>query len=158
MNALEPAAEDCLARTRSSVINVLMGIAAGIAVSGLLLRWRDRGAIWRATDELRQGLLAGLFLILFSSYAVRRVGASRARLHDPERRASRFYQAHLTSAVIGSLAILLGVCYGWWIRPRLDAVSPFWVAALALGFLALPRADELRDFEAPIPEPNEPTR
>lgn len=158
MITLEPAAEACLARTRSSVINVLIAISGGIALSGLVLRWRDRAAIWRAPDELRQGLLAGLFLLLFSSYAVRRVGASRARLRDPQRRASRFYQAHLTSAVIGSLAILLGLCYGWWIRPRLDAVSPFWVAALALGFLALPRADELRDFEDPIPEPNEPTR
>ncbi|AGA26667.1 hypothetical protein [Singulisphaera acidiphila] len=158
MIALEPAAEACLARTRSSVTNVLIAISGGIALSGLVLRWRDRAAIWRAPDELRQGLLAGLFLLLFSSYAVRRVGASRARLHDPQRRASRFYQAHLISAVIGSLAILLGLCYGWWVRPRLDAVSPFWVAALALGFLALPRADELRDFEDPIPEPNEPTR
>ncbi|WP_406696033.1 hypothetical protein V5E97_34060 [Singulisphaera sp. Ch08] len=158
MIALEPAAAACLSRTRSAVINVLIGISGGIAVSGLLLRWRDRGAIWRAPDELRQGLLVALFLVLFSSFAVRRVSASRARLHDPERRASRFYQAHLTSAVIGSLAILLGLCYGWWIRPRLDAVSPFWVAALALGFLALPRADELRDFEEPIPEPNEPKR
>ena len=158
MTALEPAAEACLSQTRSSVIHVLIGISGGIALSGLVLRWRDRGAIWRAPDELRQGLLAGLFLLVFSSFAVRRAGASRARLRDPQRRASRFYQAHLTSAVIGSLAILLGLCYGWWIRPRLDAVSPFWVAALALGFLALPRADELRDFEDPIPEPNEPTR
>ncbi len=68
----------------------------------------------------------------------RRFGAGRSRLRDPGRRASRFYQAHLTSAVVGSLAIVLGLCYGWWVRPRLDAVSPFWVAALALGILALP--------------------
>lgn len=158
MITLEPAADACLSRTRASVINVLIAISVGIAISGFLLRWRDRGAIWRAPDELRQGLLAGLFLLVFMSFIARRVGASRARLHDPRRRASRFYQAHLSSAVIGSLAILLGLCYGWWIRPRLDAVSPFWVAALALGFLALPRADELRDFEDPIPEQNEPMR
>jgi MFS family permease len=158
MTALEPAAERCLDRTRSAVLNVLMVIGAGIAISSLILRWRDRGAIWRAPDELGQGLLAGLFLLVVTSFITRRAGASRSRLHDPRRRASRFYWAHLSSAVIGSLAILLGLCYGWWIRPRLDAVSPFWVASLALGFLALPRADELRDFEDPMPEPNEPTR
>jgi Na+/H+-dicarboxylate symporter len=158
MTALEPAAERCLDRTRSAVLNVLIAIGAGIAVSGLVLRWRDRGAIWRAPDKLGQGLLAGLFLLVVTSFLVRRIGSSRSRLHDPKCRASRFYRAHLASAVIGSLAVFLGLCYGWWIRPRLDAVSPFWVASLALGFLALPRADELRDFEEPIPEPNEPTR
>jgi hypothetical protein len=40
--------------------------------------------------------------------------------------------------------------YGWIVRPRLDAVAPFWVAALALGFLALPRAAELDGFDAPM--------
>ena len=158
MTELEPAAARCLERTRSAVLNVLIAIGLGIALSGLILRWRDRGAIWRASDELGQGLLVGLFVLVVSSYVARRVGASRSRLHDPERRASRFYGAHLASALIGSLAIVLGLCYGWWIRPRLDAVSPFWVASLALGFLALPRADELRDFDEPIPEPNESTR
>lgn len=158
MTALEPAAERCLDRTRSAVLNVLMVIGAGIGISGLILRWRDRGAIWRASEMLGRALLAGLFLLVLTSVMMRRVGASRARLHDPQHRGSRFYRAHLASAVIGSLAILLGLCYGWWIRPRLDAVSPFWVAALALGFLAIPRADELRDFEEPIPEPNEPPR
>ena len=43
-------------------------------------------------------------------------------------------------------------------RPQLDAVAPYWIAALALGFLALPRAHELEGFDDPIPtpEPSEP--
>lgn len=158
MSELEPAALRCLERTRSAVLNILIGVGAGIAMSGLVLRWRDRGAIWRAPEELRQALLTALFVLVVASYLTRRVGASRPRLHDPHRRAARFYRAHLMSALLGSLAIVLGLCYGWWVRPRLDAVSPFWVAALALGLLALPRADELRDFPEPIPEPSEPPR
>ncbi len=31
------------------------------------------------------------------------------------------------------------------------ASLPFWVAALALGFLAVPRAAEVRDFDEPWP-------
>ena len=41
----------------------------------------------------------------------------------------------------------LGLAYGWLVRPRLDAVGPFWVAALTLGFLALPRARQFEDLD-----------
>jgi hypothetical protein len=37
----------------------------------------------------------------------------------------------------------IGFAYAYAVRPTLDAVAPFWVAGLALGFLALPRAAEL---------------
>ena len=33
--------------------------------------------------------------------------------------------------------------YAYAARPRLDAIAPFWVAALALGILATPRGYEL---------------
>ena len=49
------------------------------------------------------------------------------------------------------MAIPLGLIYGWFVRPTLDAVAPFWIAGLAIGFLSLPRAAELDDFEEPIP-------
>jgi len=152
MTDLEPPAQRCLERTRSAVLNVLMVIAAGIALSGFLLRQRDQNAVKRGPAELGQALLGALFVVVVASYATRRFGASRARLHAPETRADRFYRAHLGSAILGGLATGLGLCYGWWIRPWLDAVSPFWVASLALGFLALPRAELLRGFELPLPE------
>jgi hypothetical protein len=50
----------------------------------------------------------------------------------------------------------LGLAYGWFVRPQLDAVGPFWAAALGLGFLALPRAASLNDFDEPITESSAP--
>jgi hypothetical protein len=150
---LEPGALACLERTRSAVLNVLVAVGLGIAVSGLLLRWHDHQALFRASDAVRQALLGGLLVLAVVSYLCLRIGARRSRLCDPTRRGARFYRAHLLAAGVAALAIPLGLVYGWAVRPRLDAVAPFWVAALALGFLALPRAGELEGFDAPWPEP-----
>jgi hypothetical protein len=155
MSALEPAAEACLEKTRAAVLNVMVLAGFGIAVSGLLLRWRDRGALWRASEGVRQGLLVALFVLLVASYAVRRVGTSRSALRDPGRRCRRFFRAHVLSAVLGALAVPAGLVYGWLIRPRLEAVAPFWLAGLAFGLLALPRTAELQDFDQPIPQPSD---
>ena len=155
MNA-DANSQSCLERTRSAVLNVLIAVAVGIALSGLILRWRDRGAAMRAPEGLRQGLLACLFGLAVVSYATRRIGLAREALRNPDQRAGRFHRAHVLAAAIGALAVPLGLVYGWMVRPRLDAVSPFWVAALALGFLALPRAAELEGFDLPISEPGEP--
>jgi hypothetical protein len=57
------------------------------------------------------------------------------------------------AASLAALAVPLGLLSGWIDRPRLDVVGPFWVVALALGFLALPRAHELEDFAEPLPSP-----
>lgn len=155
MSLLEPPALACLERTRSAVLSVVMTVAVGIAASGLILRWRDRGALWRAPESVRQSLLAALLLVAVSSYATRRIGGSRGALRDPSGRAARFYRIHVLSAVLASLAVPLGLAYGWLIRPRLDAVCPFWVASLALGLLSLPRASELEDFDEPLPDSSE---
>jgi hypothetical protein len=141
----------CLERTRSAVLNVLVASGVGIAASGLLLRWRDGWAVFTATDVQRRGLMAALFVVTVMSYASRRILVSRSGFGEPADRPSRLYQAHLTAALIAALAVPLGLAYGWFVRPRLDAVAPFWVAALALGFLALPRA---RDFCDPSSEPD----
>jgi hypothetical protein len=152
MNALEQAALACLERTRSAVLNILVADGIGIAASGLLLRWRDRGALFRAPDVARQAMLGGLFAVVVASYLCRRFLARRSVLRDPAGRARHFFRAHVASAALGALAIPLGLAYGWTVSPRLDAVAPFWVAALALGFLALPRGPELDDFDEPMPE------
>lgn len=142
-----PAAE-CLERTRSAVLNVLIAAGTGIAISGWLLRWRDRWALSRVPVGVGRGLLAGLFVLAVGSYAVRRAvsGVGNAR-GDAAGRAARVYRGHVASAALAALAVPLGLAYGWLVRPRLDAVAPFWVAALALGFLALPRAHVLEGID-----------
>ena len=45
---------------------------------------------------------------------------------------------------------VVGFAHGWLVDPRLEALAPFWVAALGLGFLALPRGHELDDFDEPM--------
>jgi hypothetical protein len=134
----------CLERTRSAVLNVLVVSALGIAVSGLLLRWRDGWALFRRSAADRP-LMAALFTVAVLSYATRRLMIARLEDFEPTAREARFFQAHLLAALLAATAVPLGLAYGWLIRPRLDAVGPFWVAALALGFLALPH---IRDLEA----------
>jgi hypothetical protein len=140
----------CLARTRSAVLNVLVATGLGIAISGGLLRWRDRWALFRGPEAVRRGLLATLLGLAVCSYVARRVLCGREALRDPTTRAERFFRGHVIAAAIAALAVPLGLVYGWLDRPRLDAVGPFWVAALALGFLALPRGHELEGFDEPM--------
>lgn len=141
------AADGCLGRTRAAVLNVLVAAGMGIAVSGVLLRWHDRRALFRAHESVGKGLMAALFGLAVASYTVRRLASGRGALRDPSRRGSRFYRGHVLAAALAALAVPLGLAYGWLVRPRLDAVAPFWVAALALGFLALPRGYELEGFD-----------
>ena len=146
----------CLERTRSAVLNVMVASGVGIAVSGFLLRWRDHDALFRASDAARRAMLGGLLALVVASHLSRRVLARRSALRDPDRRAARFFRAHTIAAMLGALAVPLGLVYGWTVRPQLDAVAPFWVAALALGFLSLPRAADLADLDATLSEPSEP--
>jgi hypothetical protein len=141
-----PASPSWLNRTRSGVLNVLVASGIGIATSSLLLRWRDGWAVSSATVGQRRMLLGGLFILTVMSYASRRILVVRSRLGEAAGRANRLYWAHITAAVIASLAVPLGLAYGWFVRPRLDAVAPFWIAALALGFLAMPRSIDFEDL------------
>ena len=158
MTLRAPEAQACLERTRSSVLNILLTVGLGIAISGFVLRRRDQFALFRAGDRVREGLMAGLFGIVIGSVFVRRLLASGSRLRDEATRCRRFYLAHVLAAGIGALAIPLGLVYGWLVEPRLRAVAPFWVAGLALGFIAYPRRYELEAFEetAPTTPPEEP--
>jgi len=156
MTAPDRATEACLERTRSAVLNVMVAVGAGIAASGLILRGRDRGVLLMSEQTAGRAVVLILVVLIFCSYYVRRTGASRSALRDPETRAARFFRAHLWSAIVGALAIPLGFAYGWSVRPQLNAVAPFWVVAVALCVLAYPRALELEDFDTPIPDQNEP--
>jgi hypothetical protein len=150
MSALDPASVACVARTRSAILNVMVAVGCGIAASGVILSRRDRGALlWpdRNASRWAHGALIALIAI---SFVVRRVWGGRAALRDPEKRAARFYWAHVASAIVGALALPMGFAYAWAVRPKLDAISAFWVTALALGVLAWPRDSELEGFELPM--------
>jgi hypothetical protein len=145
----------CLARSRQMVLRILVASVFVVLVGGLALRNGDRGApLWAEINASRvtHGLL---FTIIFWSYFTRRALASRTALRDPQTRFQRFSRAHILSAAVGALAVPLGLVHGLAIRPKLDAVGPFWVAALALEFLAIPREYELSDFDQPMVLPAE---
>jgi hypothetical protein len=139
----------CLLRTRSAVLNTLVGVGLSIAVSGWLLRgraetWQPRPAtVWKET------LTGGLIVLGMASYLSLRIMCQRARRSQPDARLSRFFWSHLIPALIAAAILPLGFAYGWMVAPQLDAVIPFWVVPLALGFLSLPRQRELRDFHDP---------
>jgi hypothetical protein len=141
------------------VLNVLVFVGAGIAVSGVVLRRLDRGALLWDPVMARRVSIVVVLVLLVASRVVLRVGSSRAALRDPEGRARRFLRSHVASAVVGAVAIPLGFAYAWAIKPRLEDISPFWVVAFATGALAMPRSHELAGFDEPIPDPHpgEPT-
>src|SRR5579872_7063367 len=103
MSRLEPTVTACLERTRSAVLNVLVAVGCGIAVSGFLLRWRDSWMASTAPEPVKKGLLAGLFVLTVTSYATRRVLGSRAALVESRDWSVRFFLVHLASAAIGAL-------------------------------------------------------
>jgi hypothetical protein len=158
MTTLDPEPNaDCLRRTRSTVLNLLVVAGLLIAGSGLVLRRSERGAtLWRP-QPARRVALTGLVGLAALSTVCRIVGASRTRLKHPATRARRFYGAHVGAALFGVLAVPVGFAYGYAIQPRLEAVLPFWAIALALGFLALPRPEALDGFDQPIPPTPGPT-
>lgn len=156
MTSTAPATELRLVeQTRSAVLNVMIVSAAGVALTGLALRGRDRGATLWSPDLTRRACYLTLLLLVMGSTAARRILGSRTALRDPETRAGRFRRSHLVGAVLGALAVPLGLLYGFAIEPRLQAVTPFWVAALALGVLSLPRAEQLDGFDEPLPVPQD---
>lgn len=149
--AATSAEEAALERTRSAVMNVLMVVGLGIALSGFLLRNHPRNHWLLAPRDIDRWAYGTLLVLALVSVITRRSLNSRARLRDPARRAARFYWAHLASALLGALAIPLGFAFGWLVQPSLDGVGPFWVVALATGVMAYPRSHELTDFDEPIP-------
>lgn len=153
---LDVASLECLKRTRSGVLNVLVGVGMVVAVTGMTLRARPAGALGPAASRLNDLALAGLILIFIVSTALRRALGRRLRLRDPHLRGPRFYWGHIVPAVVGALAAPLGLVHGWLIAPRLEAIIPFWITALVLGILAYPRGRELEGFDRPMASPGEP--
>ncbi len=154
--SLDPASIDCLRRTRSSVLNVLLGVGVVVALSGVILRGRPAGALPAIPPRLNEMMLGSLILIFVASTLMRRSLGRRTRLRDPRLRGPRFFWGHVLPAVVGALAAPLGLAHGWLLSPRLETIIPFWVTALLLGVLAYPRGRELEGFDLPMPPPGEP--
>ena len=131
------------------MLNVLVAVGMIVALSGFVLRSRAAGALFPVPDRVNQGMFLGLGLIFALSTILRRVLGARARLRDPLTRGTRFYWGHVVPALVGAGAAVLGFAYGWLISPRLEAILPFWLAALVLGVLSYPRGRELDDFDTP---------
>jgi hypothetical protein len=129
----DPAA--LLGRTRSTVANVLIASALGIAASGVLLRNRDRFPVVRVGANGRHGLTSGLVALAVASYVVHRTSTRRGP--------TRFYRRHVAAAALAALAVPLGLAHGWLVRPALEEVGAYWVVAIGFGLLAVPRAYEL---------------
>ena len=143
----DSASAACLERTTSAVLNVLVVDGCGIAVSGLVLGRRGWGFTPWDPDAARRWAYLSLIGLVFLSCAVRRFLGARAARRDPSRRVARFYWAHVLGAVAGIPAIPMGFAYGWLIRPLPGEIIPFWVVALALALLSIPRAAELGSGE-----------
>jgi hypothetical protein len=149
--SLSPASRKCLEKTRGAVLNILVASGLLIAISGGLLRWRtidhERGI---RSNSLHESLMIALLALAVVSFLTRRLLGTRSRLKDGRTRASRFFWTHLLAALVAALAVPLGLVHGWLVAPDLETIGPFWVVALALGFLALPREHELKGFAVPI--------
>jgi hypothetical protein len=154
--SLDPGAIDCLRRTRSSVLNVLLGVGVVVALSGVILRGRPAGVLQAIPPRLNDMMLGSLILIFVVCTLLRRSLGRRTWLSDPRLRGRRFFWGHVLPAVVGALAAPLGLVHGWLLSPRLETIIPFWVTALLLGVLAYPRGRELEGFDLPMPPPGEP--
>jgi hypothetical protein len=147
---LDPSSLDCLQRTRSGVLNVLVVVGLFVAVSGALLRGRGGAGVPAVIDRQSRPFLECLLVIFVVSTFARRLLGLRSRLRDPQQRASRYYWAHVIPAILGGLAAPLGLFHGIVVSGRLEAILPFWITALVLGVLAYPRGRELEGLGAPM--------
>ena len=138
---------DGLERTRDAVMDVLLIDGLGIALSGWALA-RSGYSVTSFEPYIAQRFaFVPLVILVFASIATRRIWAGRWRLRDPARRAGRLLRAHVASALVGGLAIPLGHVFARDFLPTLRGAGPFWIVALAMGLLALPRDSAVAGLE-----------
>lgn len=148
--AVEIAGEDWR-RTRDAVLNAIVGVAVVIALSGIVLARKPVPIPSRETREFARETYAALVGIVLLGYAYRRTYGSATTLREPGGLA-RFRKARLVAIGFATAAAGLGFAHGFYVRPTLNGVAPFWIAALALAALALPKNADLLDASLSIVE------
>ena len=116
---------------------MLVAVGLMIAVSGAVLRTWPLERLPVGSQAAYRQLTTLLVVLGVASYASRRILDLQTARAEPSRRDGLFFWAHVLPAVLAALAVPLGLYCGWFVDPRIGAVSPFWVIPLALGFLAL---------------------
>lgn len=142
-------------RARSLVLNVLVLDGLSILATALILRrWAPI-----ATDIDPERLGTAFFGALFACFVAARViqllsSVVRIGRTSTEVRGRRYVRGRAGAAAVGWLALPLGLGYGLTVDPSLSGLVPFWVAAMLVGAIALPRERDLEGFDAPpSPEP-----
>ena len=132
------------------MLNVLVGVGVVVALSGALLRRRANDVVLPAPGPSEPGHVSLPVRDLRGQHDRRRVArpAGSAARSPPARAALLLGTRHSRGDRRPGGA--LGLLYGWLVSPRLEAILPFWLAALVLGILAYPRGRELEDLDAPM--------
>ncbi|MDG3003152.1 hypothetical protein [Paludisphaera mucosa] len=132
------------------MLNVL--VLDGLSILGSALAMRRWGGITFDVDPLmmKKVLFGSLFAVFVVAMFVLRRTGGRERLEDPQTRGARFFGSRVAAVAIGWAAFPLGLAHGLLFDPNLQAVAPFWLAAMVLGKLAYPRADDLEGFDEPM--------
>lgn len=135
-------AQEDLALTRVSVLNVLVGVGLMIAASGWLIRRRADDPAFRPVPGLHDALLLALLASAVGSYLIRRRWLRRETLAPDDQTPPDFHRSHVAAAVVAALGVPIGLAYGWFVDPRFEGVAPFWIIPMAMGWLAIPRRSE----------------
>lgn len=146
-----------LERTRSWVLNILVLDGLSILASALLVRWW--GPVEADVDPatLKKGFFGSLFACFVLARILLRQLGSRERLAPGSSRGRRYLQSRVVTAALGWAALPLGLGYALTVEPTVQGIVPYWVAALLLGAIALPRQSDLEGFDEPIPRDSEAT-
>ena len=109
--SLDPAAIECLGKTRSGVLNVLVGVGMIVALSGFVLRGRaSGGAVPRArTGSTRVCSWVWDLIFVAQHDPAQSPGSSRPGSAIRSPGGPRFYWGHVLPAVVGALAAPLGL-------------------------------------------------
>jgi hypothetical protein len=161
MTGGETETERFLERTRSAVMNIMVAMGGGIALSGIVLGRQKWGPSLFSPELAQKWAYRALLALFVASHVARRLGTSRAALRDPEGRPGRFFWGHVLAAAFAALAVPLGFFSAWAtgplaLRPLIWDILPFWLVGLALAVLAFPRDYELAGLDKPLPDRDGP--